>query len=112
MGITLLCGPVVFGPNYLLSDWLWSDPEISFKLMFRPDEKWLAITLLVTFPVTITFAELATYFGYIMPRLKAGFRSGSPAILLPAGISVQQKALYRICRLTAGSRLPTGQAFS
>jgi hypothetical protein len=47
-----------------------------------------------------------------MPRLKAGFRSGSPAILLPAGISVQQKALYRICRLTAGSRLPTGQAFS
>ena len=83
MGITLLCGPVVFGPNYLLSDWLWSDPEISFKLMFRPDEKWLAVTLLVTFPVTITFAELATYFGYIMPRLKAWFRSGLPAILLP-----------------------------
>lgn len=83
LGLTLLCGPVVFGPNYLLSDWLWSDPEIPFNMMFRPVEKWIAVTLLVTFPVTITFAELATYFGYIMPRLKAGFRSGLPAVLLP-----------------------------
>jgi len=83
LGLMLLCGPVVFGPNYLLSDWLWSDPEIPFNMMFRKVDRWLAIILAVTFPVTIAFAELATYFGYIMPRLKAGFRSGWPAIFLP-----------------------------
>ncbi|MCU0459909.1 MAG: hypothetical protein MUE37_12570, partial [Bacteroidales bacterium] len=78
LGLTLLCGPVVFGPNYLLSAWLWNDPEIPVAMMFRPIEKWLAILLAITFPVTIALAELATYFGYIMPRLRAGFKSGVP----------------------------------
>jgi hypothetical protein len=81
--LLLICGPVVFGPNYLLSQWLWNDPEIPFSMMFRPVEKWLAIVLAVTFPVTIAFAELATYFGYIMPRLRKKFGSGLPALLLP-----------------------------
>ena len=82
-GLTLLCGPVVFGPNWLLSNWLWDDPEIPVAMMFRPIEKWLAILLAIIFPVTIAFAELATYFGYIMPRLRSGFKSGFPALMLP-----------------------------
>jgi hypothetical protein len=83
IGLTLLCGPVVFGPNILLSNWLWNDPAIPYEMMFRPTEKWLAIILAVTFPVTIVFAELATYYGYIMPRLRSVFRPGWPALLLP-----------------------------
>jgi hypothetical protein len=83
IGLTILCGPVVFGPNILLSNWLWNDPAIPYEMMFRPTEKWLAIILAVTFPVTIVFAELATYYGYIMPGLKSVFRSGLPAVILP-----------------------------
>ncbi len=101
LGLTLLCGPVVFGPNYLLSGSLWSDPEIPFELMFRPIEKWLAILLAITFPVTIAFAELATYFGYIMPRLRAGFKSGVPELLLPVlFLSLQHMTLPFIPDLT------------
>jgi len=83
LGLVLLCGPVVFGPNYLLSAWLWDDPAIPYEMMFRPVEKWLAIILLFAFPVTIVFAELATYFGYIMPRLSGVVRPKWFAVLLP-----------------------------
>jgi len=101
LGLTLLCGPVVFGPNYLLSDWLWSDPEIPFRMMFRPIDRWLAIMLAATFPVTIAFAELATYFGYIMPRLRSGFRSGLPALLMPVlFLSLQHMTMPFIPDLT------------
>jgi hypothetical protein len=82
-GLVILCGPVVFGPNYLLSAWLWGDPAIPYEMMFRPVERWLAILLLFAFPVTIVFAELATYFGYIMPRLKEGLGAKWIAVALP-----------------------------
>ena len=82
-GLLLLCGPVVFGPNYLLSISLWSDPAVPFGLMFRPIDRYLAIVLLVVFPVTITFAELATYFGYIMPRLAGNVRPKWLSVALP-----------------------------
>ncbi len=81
--LALLTGPVAFVPNYLLSKWLWSDPAIPYEMMFRPMEGWLAIIMLVAFPVTIALAELATYFGYIMPRLMAGLRSKWLAVALP-----------------------------
>jgi hypothetical protein len=81
--LALLTGPVAFGPNYLLSKWLWSDPAIPYEMMFRPVESWLAVVLLVAFPVTIALAELATYFGYIMPRLMGGLRSKWLAVALP-----------------------------
>lgn len=101
LGLTLLCGPVVFGPNYLLSHWLWNDPAIPYNLMFRPVDRWLAIILAVIFPVTIVFAELATYFGYIMPRLRANFSSALPALLLPVlFLSLQHLTLPFIPDLT------------
>ncbi len=83
LGLVLLCGPVVFGPDYLLSAWLWDDPTIPYEMMFPPVEKWLAIVLLFAFPVTIVFAELATYFAYIMPRLAGRMRSKWLAVFLP-----------------------------
>lgn len=81
--LALLIGPVAFVPNYLLSKWLWADPAIPYEMMFRPVEGWLAIIMLVAFPVTIVLAELATYFGYIMPRLMGGLRSKWLAVALP-----------------------------
>jgi len=81
--LALLTGPVAFVPNYLLSKWLWADPAIPYEMMFRPMESWLAIIMLVAFPVTIVLAELATYFGYIMPRLMGGLRSKWLAVALP-----------------------------
>jgi hypothetical protein len=101
LGVTLLCGPVVFGPNYLLSNWLWNDPDVPYEMMFRAPEKWLTVILALTFPVTIVFAELATYFGYIMPRLRAYFKSGLPALLLPVFfLSLQHMTLPFIPDLT------------
>jgi hypothetical protein len=81
--LTLLTGPVVFGPNYLLSKWMWADAAIPYEMMFRSVESWLAVVLLFAFPVTIVFAELATYFGYIMPRLLGGLRPKWLAVALP-----------------------------
>lgn len=93
-GLFLLCGPVVFGPNYLLSTWLWGDPAIPYEMMFRPGERWLSILLLIAFPVTIVFAELATYFGYIMPRLKERLETKWIAVALPVVfLSLQHIAL-------------------
>ncbi len=100
-GLVFLCGPVVFGPNYLLSAWLWDDPSIPYEMMFRPVEKWLAIVLLFAFPVTIVFAELATYFGYIMPRLADRMRPKWLAVFLPVlFLSMQHMTLPFIPDLT------------
>jgi hypothetical protein len=82
-GLVLLCGPVVFGPNYLLSISLWSDPAIPFGLMFRPIDRYLALVLLFVFPVTIVFAELATYFAYIMPSMAGVVRPKWLSVALP-----------------------------
>ena len=84
IGLTLLIGPIAFFPNNLLSVWLWGNAEIPFNMMFQPIEKWLSYTLLLAFPITIAFAELATYFGYIMPRLEKQLNSKWVSILLPA----------------------------
>lgn len=81
--ITLLCGPIVFIPNYLLSIWLWGDPDIPYNMMFGPIPLPVVYFLLLVFPVSIAFAELATYFGYIMPQLVSHLKTKWFAIALP-----------------------------
>jgi hypothetical protein len=44
-------------------------------MLFRPLPMW-AILLGFLFPITIAFAELPTYSGYVMPRLEKQLRSG------------------------------------
>lgn len=90
IAIFVISGPVVFGPNYLLSVLLWKDPAVPAAMMFQPVEKWLSVLLVAAFPVTITFAELATYFGYIMPRLEKQIKRKWVAVALPvAFLSLQ-----------------------
>jgi hypothetical protein len=44
---------------------------IATNMLFRPLPTW-AFVLSFLFPLTIWFAELPTYFGYVMPRLFRG----------------------------------------
>ena len=83
LGLTLLIVPIAMGPNYLLSIWLWGDFSYSYELLFRPIPNIISYILLFAFPLTIAFAELPTYFGYIMPRLKRTCKNRWLAILIP-----------------------------
>jgi hypothetical protein len=82
-GITLICGPIVFLPNYYLSIWLWGDSAIPYNMMFKPIPLAMVFALLILFPITIAFGELATYFGYIMPMLKDHLKRKWLAVFLP-----------------------------
>jgi len=82
-GLALLSLPLVFFPNYFLSKWIWTDADIPAGMMFKPLAPVLIYVLLIAFPISIAFAELATYFGYIMPRLRVHFRSKFLVVLLP-----------------------------
>lgn len=83
IGLVILSLPVIFLPGYMISSALWSDPNIPTAMMFGGIEKWLVYALLLAFPATIAFAELATYFVFIMPRLKTKLNSNWLALLLP-----------------------------
>lgn len=94
LGLALVSGPVAFVPGYFLSIMIWGDPNVPAELMFRPIENGLVYILLVAFPVTIFFAELATYYRYIMPKLKKQMKVKWLAVLLPViFLSVQHTAL-------------------
>lgn len=82
-GLALVSIPIVFVPGYFLSMMIWGDPDVPTNMMFGPIEKWLAYILVIAFPVTIAFAELSTYFGYIMPKLKRQLRVKWLSVLLP-----------------------------
>ena len=56
------------------------------RLLFRPLPNFINYILLIAFPVTIAFAELPTYFGYLMPRLEKSLGKKWLAMLLPVTI--------------------------
>jgi len=83
LGLALVSVPIVLIPGYFLSIMIWGDPTVPTEMMFGPIEKWLVYILLIAFPVTIAFAELATYFVYIMSKLKKQLKVKWLAVLLP-----------------------------
>jgi len=82
-GITILIVPIVFASNYFLSVLLWDDINTPTKMMFGTIDKGLVYVLLFVFPITLALAELATYFGYIMPRLRNQLKHKWLAVFLP-----------------------------
>lgn len=93
-GLVLITVPLVFLPGYLLSTWIWGNPDVQAEMMFGAIQPWLIYPLLLAFPLTIAFAELATYFVYIMPRLKRSLKVRWLAWLLPViFLSVQHCTL-------------------
>jgi membrane protease YdiL (CAAX protease family) len=67
--------PMATLPNQWLANWLFGSEEVAFGLMFRPLPLWAGVLSLL-FPLTIAFAELPTYFGYVMPRLEKQLGNG------------------------------------
>ncbi|MDP3435945.1 MAG: hypothetical protein Q8S04_01740 [Bacteroidales bacterium] len=83
VGLALVSVPIVFIPGYFLSIAIWGNPNVPTDMMFSSIEKWLVYVLLIAFPVTIAFAELATYFVYVMSKLKKQLKVKWLAVLLP-----------------------------
>jgi hypothetical protein len=67
--------PIAAAPMNTLAAALFGDPMIPINMMFRPLPAW-ALVVSILFPLTIAFAELPTYFGYVMPRLAAQIKNG------------------------------------
>ena len=78
IGITFLLMivimPIATYPNQWLANWLFGSSETVFSLFFRPLPLWAGF-ISILFPITIAFAELPTYFGYVMPRLEKQFNN-------------------------------------
>lgn len=86
LAVTLVSGPVGFIPMSVLSNWLFGDPQAGSALFMLPLPVWAAAVSLVLFPLTIAFAELPTYYGYVMPRLAQ--LSGKPWLALGAAVAL------------------------
>lgn len=66
--LSIIAMPLVAAPREPLAQAIFGDVNIANNLLFRPIPTW-AFVLSFLFPLTIAFAELPTYFGYVMPRL-------------------------------------------
>jgi hypothetical protein len=79
LGIALLLMvaiiPAATFPNQWLANKLFGSEDVVFALLFRPLPLWAGIVSTL-FPLTIAFAELPTYFGYVMPRLENQLGNG------------------------------------
>lgn len=83
LGTSVIGLPLAMAPMGNLATLLFGDPMAPINLMFRPLPTW-AFVLSFLFPLTIPFAELPTYFGYVMPRLSAQLKNGWAAWLISA----------------------------
>jgi hypothetical protein len=73
--------PILAAPREPLAIAIFGDATTATNLLFRPLPTW-AFVLSFLFPLTIGFAELPTYFGYVMPRLEAQLKNGWLAWLI------------------------------
>ena len=73
--------PIAAAPMNTLAAALFGDAMIPVNMMFHPLPAW-AMMVSILFPLTIAFAELPTYFGYVMPRLATQLKNGWVAWLL------------------------------
>ena len=86
--------PVILVPSLLLSQLLWGNTFYYHKVLFQPIPMSIIYLLLLALPVTNALAEIPTYFGYIMPRLKNSTRLNWAALLLPViFLSIQNCSL-------------------
>ena len=78
---SLIGMPIAAAPMNILGAALFGDPMTPTYMLFRPLPAW-AFVLSFLFPLTIAFAELPTYFGYVMPRLTEHLKNGWVAWLI------------------------------
>lgn len=80
-GSSLIGLPIAAAPMNVLGTAIFGDRVIPINMMFIPLPAWALVVSLI-FPLTIGFAELPTYFGYVMPRLEAKIGNGWAAWLI------------------------------
>lgn len=80
-GSSVIGGPLMVAPMGNLAVLIFGDSITPITMMFRPLPVW-ALALGLLFPLTITLAELPTYFGYVMPRLGDQLKNGWAAWLI------------------------------
>jgi hypothetical protein len=80
-GSSVIGLPIAAAPMSILAIFIFGDSMTPVNMMFRPLPVW-ALVVGLLFPLTIAFAELPTYFGYVMPRLEAQLKNGWIAWLL------------------------------
>jgi hypothetical protein len=83
LGSSVVGIPIMAAPMNTLAALIFGDSMAPIQMMFRPLPGW-ALILGFLFPLTIAFAELPTYFGYVMPRLAMQLKNGWIAWLVAA----------------------------
>lgn len=81
VGFSILGMPIAAGVRDPLAVAIFGNSMTATDMLFRPLPTW-AFLLSFLFPLTIWFAELPTYFGYVMPRLEAQLKKGWMAWLI------------------------------
>jgi len=71
LGVLLISGPVAFLPNTEGAKLIFGSAQIATEMLITPIPVWAAWIGLILFPITIAFAEIPLYFGYIKPRIQA-----------------------------------------
>ncbi len=84
LGALVISAPLSMLPNTLLGNLLFGDANLTAAMMFRPLPMAAVYGLMLTFVLTIPFAELPTYFSYVMPRLAALTGKGWVALVVSA----------------------------
>jgi hypothetical protein len=90
LGIVILFGPVGYLPGILIGGWLFGEAQTPLGMFIRPLPLWAALIALAIWPVTQGLAELPTYFGYSMPRLKGQTGRAWLAVALASGFLAAQ----------------------
>jgi hypothetical protein len=75
LGFSIIGLPIAAMVKDPLAVAIFGDAMTPTKMLFRELPTW-AFALSFLFPLTIAFAELPTYFGYVMPRLEAQLKHG------------------------------------
>lgn len=78
---SIIAMPIVALPREPLAAAIFGDAMIATNMLFRPLPTW-AFVVSFLFPLTIAFAELPTYFGYVMPWLEVQIKNGWAAWLI------------------------------
>ena len=83
VGSSIIGVPLMMAPMNSLATLIFRNSMAPIDMMFRPLPTW-ALIVGFLFPLTIAFAELPTYFGYVMPRLALQLKNGWIAWLIAA----------------------------
>ncbi len=84
LGALVISAPLSMLPNTILGNLLFGDASQTATMMFRPLPVAAVYGLMLLFVITIPFAELPTYFSYVMPRLTALTGKGWVALVVSA----------------------------